>query len=161
MSKKSFGEHIEDGLSLLGDGFSSFGERIYKIHRESREHNDESISLGLISDTDKLRMLKADLYRKARAEGNVKDLVSAITTIEASLYQQFQRDNTLEAVASRFITSLFLVGITAVTLSFPITYACGHSQSHFCRNSGVLTDWVTSEFQKPQPVKVLPLDLDK
>ncbi len=146
-NKKTLGEHIEQGLTNLAN-------RGYQIQQSNREWQEENISLGLIPDHDKLRMLKAELYRKVRAGGDVTDLASAIATLENSIHREFQRKNTLEAVTARFITSLFVISIASVTLSIPVTYACGHSQSNLCRNSRGLTDWFISEFQEPQSVKV-------
>lgn len=153
IAKKTLGQHIEQGLTYLAD-------RGYQIQRENREHNDESISLGLVSDADKLRMLKADLYRKARAGGEVGDLVAAIETLETSLQLEFQRQNTLEAVAARFCTSCFLIVIGATILSFPTTWICGSNQSRVCQNSKAISTTVVSQFLKPKRLnKVLPANL--
>ena len=57
--KKTFGTHIKDGLTGLGDG-------IHRAVMEAKDHELETIKLGLISDEDKLRMLKRDLYDAAR-----------------------------------------------------------------------------------------------
>ena len=144
MVKKTLGQHLEDGLTHLA-------ERGYQIQQEKREQ-EETLALGLIPDTEKLRLLKQDLYRKVRSGGEVSDLVSAIAALETSVQLEFQRNNTLEAVVSRFVTSVFLVGIAAVTFSFPVTYLCGHSQAPFCRNARALADSVVGEFQEPHPI---------
>ena len=153
MVKKTLGQHLEDGLTHLA-------ERGYQIQQEKREL-EETLALGLIPDTEKLRLLKQDLYRKVRSGGEVSDLVSAIcrrrqrfaiAALETSVQLEFQRNNTLEAVVSRFVTSVFLVGIAAVTFSFPVTYLCGHSQAPFCRNARALADSVVGEFQEPHPI---------
>jgi len=142
IAKKTLGQHIEQGLTYLAD-------RGYQIQRENREHNDESISLGLVSDADKLRMLKADLYRKARAGGEVEELCSAIEILETSLQLEFQRQNTLEAVAARFCVSCFLIISTVTILSFPATWICGSSQSRVCQNSRAISSFVTGQFKEP------------
>ncbi len=61
--KKTFGTHIEDGLTFMGNG-------IHRAVMEAKDHELETIKLGLISDGEKLRMLKRDLYEAARSRGN-------------------------------------------------------------------------------------------
>ena len=80
MPKRTFGQNIEDGLTELGDG-------IHRAVMEAKDHELETIKFGLISDDDKLRMLKRDLYEAARV-GNadrVAVLRSAISFAGARL----------------------------------------------------------------------------
>ena len=69
--KKIFSSHIEDGLTFLGNG-------IHRAVMEAKDHELETIKLGLISDDEKLRMLKRDLYEAARV-GNA-DRVAVLRT---------------------------------------------------------------------------------
>ena len=89
IDKTTLAQHIEYGLTHIAD-------RIYQIHSEVKDRELETISLGLFPDEEKLKHLKADLYRKARSRGDSQDiqnLTIAIATISNQLETERKHRN--------------------------------------------------------------------
>lgn len=86
MSDKSFGQHVEDGLTSLGN---SLEERA----KSQKKWDEESRSLGLISTVDKLRWLEAEAYRKTRVD---KPIDGELTLMEYLLKTQKYKNQLTE-----------------------------------------------------------------
>uniref|UniRef100_A0A0C1R7G3 Uncharacterized protein n=1 Tax=Tolypothrix bouteillei VB521301 TaxID=1479485 RepID=A0A0C1R7G3_9CYAN len=151
----NFLKTLETGINRLATGIENFGESIYRTIKESREHHEESVSLGLISDDEKLLLLKAELYRQARlTEGKINNLVSAIATLEQVKQAEFDRKQSelkqrlsfpsqLEATCSLAIVLV----IALIAGSYFATYKCGKSRSQFCSNARVIPTQIEMFFK--------------
>lgn len=143
--KKIFSEHIEDGLTFLGDG-------IHRAVMEAKDHELETIKLGLISDDEKLRMLKRDLYEAARV-GNadrVAVLRTAIATISNQLEAERKHRNSPVEFTIGICNSIILLAILATFISFPATWVCGKNQSQACQVSRVIPSVISKFFSEPK-----------
>lgn len=99
MPNKSFGKHIEDGLTSLGNAFVEHS-------RDAKKWNDESRSLGLISTADKLRWLEAEAYRKTRVD---KDITQELQLMEYLLKAQKYQNQLVEKNGESFANFIFLL----------------------------------------------------
>ena len=145
--KKIFSSHIEDGLTFLGNG-------IHRAVMEAKDHELETIKLGLISDDEKLRMLKRDLYEAARV-GNadrVAVLRTAIATISNQLETERNHRNSPTELMFGFLNSTILLGLLAAFLSFPSTWVCDALSSHSqaCQSFRVIPGAISRFFSEPK-----------
>ena len=146
--KKTFGQHLEDGLTFMGDG-------IYNAVKESKDHELETIKLGFISDEEKLRMLKRDLYEAARSRANpehIQNLRNAINIISQQLETERTYRNSLGYQITGILNSIILLGILAASFSFPMAWGCGviKSQSQACQVSRILPSTTIKFFSEPK-----------
>ena len=155
--KKTFSSHIEDGLTFMGDS-------IHRAVISAKDHELETIKLGLISDDEKLRMLKRDLYEAARV-GNaerVEVLNRAISFAGArlgnrhSFSQQLETDrkhrNSPTEQIYGILNSIILLGLLAAFFSFPATKVCDALSSHTqaCQISRVIPTAISRFFSEPK-----------
>lgn len=145
-NKTTLGQHIEYGLTRLGESI-----------RESVKANLDGelmdIKLGLMSDEEKLRFLKQDLYQAARGRGSsehIENLKCAIATIEESIDRKHRRDTEPVATINSFICTGVALSFLIVCFSLPVTALCQQSRSPFCNTSRQITNTVFSQFQSPQ-----------
>ena len=148
MPKRTFGQNIEDGLTFLGDG-------IHRAVMEAKNHELETIKLGLISDSDKLRMLKRDLYEAARSRANpehIQNLRSAIATISQQLENERNHRNSPTELMFGFLNSIILLGLLAAFVSFPVAWTCDgfNSHSQACEGARVIPKVTVRFFKEPK-----------
>lgn len=135
-AKKSFGQHVEDGLTFLGDA-----------HIKGKDHELETLKLGLLTDEEKLRMLKQDLYRQARGDRDSINIRLAIETLEDSLDRKLQRQVITNVMPipllDTFVSVVRLVFGSGFLLFMLFCFATFHSEtctpkndSQFCREVG-------------------------
>ncbi|MDF5716336.1 MAG: hypothetical protein PUP93_21265 [Rhizonema sp. NSF051] len=146
--KKTFGQHLEDGLTFMGDG-------IYNAVKESKDHELQTIKLGFISDEEKLKMLKRQLYQSAMGRGDseyITNLRSVITTLSNQLENERNYQNTLSYHIYGILNSAILLAILAASLSFPMAWGCGvaKNQSQACQVSRVIPYSVIKFFSEPK-----------
>ena len=146
--KKTFGQNIVDGLTILGDG-------IHRTVVEAKDHELETIKLGLISDNEKLRMLKQDLYQAARSRANpehIQNLRIAINTISNQLETERNHRNSPTEQIYGILNSIILLAILAASFSFPLAWSCNlfHSQSKACQVSRVVPYSVLKFISEPK-----------
>lgn len=146
--KKTFGQNIEDGLTFLGDG-------IHRAVVEAKDHELETIKLGLISDEDKLKMLNQELYRAATGRANpehIHSLRTAIATISNQLETERNHRNSPTEQLYGILNSIILLGILGFSLSFPMAWSCNliSSQSKACQVSRVIPYSVIRFFSEPR-----------
>lgn len=140
--KTTFGQHLEYGLTHLGD-------KLCEIYNKHQEHEAETISLGLFSDKEKLELLKAEMYRATRARGNteyIANLRSTIEVLEALIDRKHKREYHPYNLLSSLISSLFVLSFLIGCFSFPISAICKNYHSQFCNTSRQITNTVASPF---------------
>ena len=147
-TKKTFGEHVEDGLTFMGDG-------IYNAVKESKDHELETIKLGFISDEEKLRMLKRDLYESARGRANsehIQNLRSAINTLSTQVENERTYRNSLGYQLTGILNSIILLSTLTAFFSFPATWTCNvfKNQSQACQVSRVIPSKIFQFFNEPK-----------
>ena len=145
--KKTFGEHLEDGLTGLGNSIS-------RTVIEARNHELEYIKSGWTSDEEKLRMLKRDLYEAARCRNSdpqhIQNLRSAISTIGQQLEADRNHRNSPIELISSILNSIILLGLVATFLSFPTTWSCNliNNHSQACQVSRVIPTSIFTFFSE-------------
>ncbi len=132
-TQKTFGENIESGLTNLGD-------RIHDAVKEARDNELEHIKSGWISDVEKLKMLKRDLYAAVRGRGDteyIQNLRSAIATLSNAVETERTYRNSLSYQITGILNSIILLLVLGAGLSFPATWICDDSnnQSSACKVS--------------------------
>jgi hypothetical protein len=146
-----FWQHIQTGLTDLGSGLD-------RIHKRHIEHYEESISLGLISDIDKLRMLKAELYREVRLsnpnQAKISNLTSAIQTLEeikhaeeTRKFERLKHSYTFPVQLEVFTNTTIFLAIALVIISYLGSNTCGNSRSQFCSNARLIPTQVELFFK--------------
>jgi hypothetical protein len=138
----SFGQRIEN--TVLGSL-----NKIDDMITRHKQWNDESVALGLIEDSEKLRVLKAELYRLVRLDNpnqqKILNLTSAIEHLEEIKQAEFNRkletqklNLTLPAQINQSLNAFLVFGLLAVIGSYAIAPICGNSRSQFCINARVI-----------------------
>lgn len=101
-----FNEAINDGLHAIADGIKDNAVQL-EIDREKREYD---MLKGYMTDEEKLRMLKYDLYSATRANARpeyVTELRKTISLLSNEIERQHDRDkclpNQLNQIAKAFI----------------------------------------------------------
>ncbi|MFL9467108.1 MULTISPECIES: hypothetical protein [Scytonema] len=146
-----FWKHIEIGLT-------NFGQNLNSIHQRHIEHHEESISLGLIGDEEKLRMLKRELYCEVRLSSpdpqKILNLTSAIETLEQLKQAEFDRKQaqlkhsyTFPVQLEVFTNTTIFLAIALVIVSYLGAFTCGNSRSQFCSNARVFPSQVEQFFK--------------
>ena len=150
--KRTFGQHIEDGLISLG-------QSIHKTVIDAKNHELEDLrldqKLGFCSDEDKLKSLKRCLYEAATARANpehIQNLRSAIATISEQLETERRYRNSPIYFTAGVINSIILLGMLAAFFSFPATWVCnvGKNQSKACEASRVIPKATFQFFSEPK-----------
>lgn len=143
-----FNELIADSLNKVDD--------IIKRHHD---WNEESKALGLISDSEKLKILKAELYcesRKTYVSDNSKQqrLIEAIEHLEEIKQSEFnrklaEREQNLSLPSQLEATCKFinLLALALVIISYLGSYTCGNSRSQFCSNARLIPTQVELFFK--------------
>ncbi|MUG99817.1 hypothetical protein F7734_49120 [Scytonema sp. UIC 10036] len=132
----NFGEHIEN--TVLGSL-----DKIDDMLKRHKEWNDESASLGLISDDEKLRMLKAELYREVRLSNpnqqKIINLTQAIQMLEeikqakeARELEHRKLNLTFPAQANAILNTSALFAVLLVIGSYAASFTCGNALTPFC-----------------------------
>jgi hypothetical protein len=138
----NFGQHIERA-------FTNFGLSLENMQQRHHDWNEESKALGLISDEDKLKLLKAQLYRAATGKTyditEIQRLTDAIEILEDIKQAEFDRkletqrlNLTLPAQLNQSLNAFLVFGLLAVIGSYAIAPICGNSRSQFCINARVI-----------------------
>jgi hypothetical protein len=138
----TLGHHLETGLTNLGASLE-------RIAATVRQQHQESISLGLISDDEKLKYLKAELFRRIKTGMPTHEVTDALELFLEMQKQEDQRFNSLSVQIDRFLTSAIILGIAATAVSFVATWQCGSSRSPICQKARVIPDSIVRQFQEP------------
>lgn len=135
----SFGEHFENAVTV-------FVDKVDAMIKRHHDWNEESISLGLISDDEKLRMLKAELYREVRLTSpnttKIQQITDAIQLLEEIKNAEETRHNERLKLKLSFWGQLNEVCNVAIFLSIAILissyigyYSCGNNKNLFCNQA--------------------------
>lgn len=119
----------------LYKGLTNLGESLRKINKDKQDFELESINLGLVSDDVRLRILKQELFRNARAGKDTKELREAIKLLLSS-----ENINSISVtkmnssviyfwVNTLMLSSLALLSIVGFT---QISINCIGTKSTFC-----------------------------
>lgn len=100
--------------------------------------------MGFICDTEKLIILKQQLYRTARSGESTSDLRRAIDCIQEGLEAQDRERNSFNSQLSGITNSLILIAFLVTGLSFAITKNCGDYSSQLCRDARVIPNSINS-----------------
>lgn len=147
MSDKSFGQHLEDGLTSLGNSLTERSEN-------QKKWNDESRSLGLISTADKLRWLEAEAYRKTRVNKDITQELALIESLrETRKMENRQADRNGEATANgfRFLYSIgaacFFTWAGIVAIVEPTNKVCiqNNLKSDYCEQVRNIGEYFTGK----------------
>lgn len=143
-------QYLETGLTTL-DAF------LRQIVPKIRQHHDENVVSGLVSDEDKLKYLKAELFRRVRDNKPIDDTTKAIALLLEIQTLKDSRNNSPGVQIDNLIVSTFWLGIAVTTLSFAATWSCGSSQSPFCQRARIIPNIIVRQFQEPtKPKSLLP-----
>lgn len=93
---------------------------------------------GLISDYEKLIILKQQLYRAARNNEDTAELCRAIDCLQEGLDSEMREKNSFNSQLSGIINSLILAAVVATGLSYAVTKNCGNFNSQLCRDARVI-----------------------
>jgi hypothetical protein len=144
---KNFGSEIKLAIT-------NFGLSLENMQQRHHDWNEESKALGLIEDSEKLRMLKRDLYCEARSNvidtSKFQKLTDAIELFEELKQAEFERKQaeiklqlSLPAQINMTLNSALMFILLIVSGSFLVAYKCGNYQSEFCSNARVIPTQVT------------------
>ncbi|WP_166482507.1 hypothetical protein [Scytonema sp. UIC 10036] len=134
--KVSFGEHLEN--TVLGSL-----DKIDDMIKRHKEWNDESVALGLISDDEKLRTLKADLYREVRLRQPNQELILNLTqaiqmleeikhTKETRELEHRKLNLTFPAQINGILNTSLAFILLIVLGSYAASFTCGNALTPFC-----------------------------
>jgi biopolymer transport protein ExbB/TolQ len=136
-----FWQHLETGLTNLG-------KSIENANRENRDWQSESNKLGLIPDTEKIRMLKQELYRRAQVGADTTELSRAIRVLSDELQRDLTRRNSLAKQLDDIAKSAILIGLVATVASYltGLSGYCTNRNSQFCSQTQVIPRLINSYF---------------
>jgi hypothetical protein len=121
---------------FLDDLVQTIDERVDNAAARQKARED----MGVVSDDEKLIILKQQLYRMARAGEATNDLRRAIDCIQEGLDAQNREKNSFSSQLSGFTNSLILAAFLTTGLSYAVTKNCGDYSSHLCRDARVIPD---------------------
>ncbi|MEC4811891.1 MAG: hypothetical protein SAK29_01295 [Scytonema sp. PMC 1069.18] len=120
------------------------------------EHQRESEQLGFISDEDKIRILKRELYEQSRLYATpertqrLEYLRDAIDCLEAIREAEFQRKYDVRKWVDDVLSLTLLGGLTVVITAYLASFGCGSNNSNFCEYSRHITTEINTFFQPKQ-----------
>ena len=133
-------------------GLTNLGAFIKEAKQDQIEHEQSIYKTGWLSDSEKLRLLKYDLYSSTSArapEKHLRQLRQTITLLSKEVQiehgRRYSLPNQLNQIAKAVIGLLVLatVGSYAIQLS----NICNGQNSKFCRDSLVIPSSVKRYFQ--------------
>ena len=134
------------------NGLTNLGAFIKESKQIQVEHEQSIYKTGWLSDSEKLRLLKYDLYSSTSARGDDKHLRQLRETItllskevQAEHRRRYSLPNQLNQIAKVVIGLIALAAIGGYAVS--ITGVCNHVNSKFCRDVGVIPNAVKRYFQ--------------
>lgn len=133
-------------MKILAESLNKVDEIIKRNH----EWHEESIALGLISDEEKLRMLKRDLYSEVRLSNpnqqKILNLTSAIQLLEEIKNAELNREREILKLKLTFwgqfneiCNVVLILGIFLVIGSFANQFICTNLNSQLCNKSRIPT----------------------
>ncbi|MUH00081.1 hypothetical protein F7734_50540 [Scytonema sp. UIC 10036] len=125
-----------------------------------RDWNEESTALGLISDEEKLKMLKRDLYCEVRLSNpnqqKILNLTGAIQTLEEIKHdaelrklEEAKLNLTMPAQINQILNGSLAFILLIVVSSYPVSFACGNALTQFCGYARSVTYFVNQFFREP------------
>lgn len=144
---------IREGLQMIAEEM-----------RNNRESQERDKLEGYLTDEDKIRMLKIDLYKRSRcgflAESDVKyieQLRKTIALLSNEIDYKRQRDYSLVTILNEGARTFLGLGMLAVVASYAVQWsgACKYVNSEFCRNSRIIPNAVERYFYD-EPALVNP-----
>ena len=90
------------------NGLTNLGESLRRMNIDSKNHELESIKLGLVPDYEKLRMLKQKLYCEVRLGKDTKDLREAIHLLRKEVDRQVKARVFYEESLAYFFRDIIL-----------------------------------------------------
>lgn len=127
----------------INDGLRAIANEI-KVNRESNQRDKLE---GYLTDEEKIRMMKLDLYRVNRCrfytDSDVKhmeQLRKTISLLSNEVERKNDRENSLVTILNEGIKTFIGLGGLAVVGSYAVmmTGVCTHVNSQFCRNARVI-----------------------
>lgn len=104
----------------------------------SLERQKVKEDLGLISDNEKLVILKRQLYCAVRANQPTTDLRRAIDCLQEGLDAEMREKNSFNSQLSGITNSLILIAILAIGLSYTVTKNCDGFNSQLCKDARII-----------------------
>ena len=105
------------------------------VNIDSKNHELESIKLGLVPDYEKLRMLKQKLYCEVRLGKDTKDLREAIHLLRKEVDRQVKGRVFYEESLAYFFRDIILFAALAGGFSIFTTFTvniCSNRNSQYC-----------------------------
>jgi len=112
------------------------------------EFRAESVKLGLIPDEEKIRQLKAEMYRFARAGRSVDDHVKALNVLIRHEEIKERRPYLLGEHLSSLLSFTFSIGLMTVGIGMLIHGGCIGNQTDFCKDYRGFSTQVIQYFTK-------------
>ena len=142
-SSKKVGTYIEELITHISN-------EMIRV----KDHDLEYIKLGLMSDPEKLRVLKQELYRASISRANtehISNLKTAINLISQQLENERQFQGSFTYQMYGIFNSIILLSILATGFSFPMAWTCNliNSQSKACQVSRVIPYSLIRFFSEP------------
>ena len=117
------------------NGLTNLGESLRRMNIDSKNHELESIKLGLVPDYEKLRMLKQKLYCEVRLGKDTKDLREAIHLLRKEVDRQVKARVFYEESLAYFFRDIILFAALAGGFSIFTTFTvniCSNRNSQYC-----------------------------
>lgn len=122
----------------------------WKHQKERWEHESESIRLGLITDEEKLKILKEYLFSRVHGDRDISNLIQAIATLENSIQAKYQRDNDFIGKLNEIVNSSIVLLFLATSISYFALGACGDSKKPICSSSTQIARYFNKQFSEPK-----------
>jgi hypothetical protein len=143
-------------LETINDGMTKVANQL-EIDRENREYEQLK---GLMSDEEKIRLLKYELYSATNARSNPENLEQLRETIavlrdEVESERKYQNSlfNQLNTGMNTLIGLLALATVASYAVGF--SGICNHVNSRFCRNTRIIP-YAVERYFYDEPALVNP-----
>lgn len=146
----------------LYNGLTNLGAFIKEAKQDQIEHEQSIYKTGWVSDSEKLRLMKYELFSSTHARSDsdyLFQLRSAIDTLSKEIDREHRRQNSLPNKIGG-IAKLCIGMLAAATLgsyAVQLTGACNHVNSKFCDDARKIP-YAIERYFADQPTLVNPED---
>ncbi|BDA76595.1 hypothetical protein CAL7716_107610 (plasmid) [Calothrix sp. PCC 7716] len=127
----------------LYNGLTNLGAFIKEAKQDQIEHEQSIYKTGWVSDSEKLRLMKYELFSSTRARSDsdyLFQLRCAIDTLSKEIDREHRRQNSLVNQLNKIAKSV--IGLTALatvgSYAVSLTGVCNHVNSKFCRDARII-----------------------
>lgn len=117
------------------NGLTNLGKSVERSNKYKQDHELESIRLGLISDFEKLKVLKQQLYRETQLGNDTEELRKSIQLLRKEVNIQNKANanvgNNLADFLSNILSTAILVG-GIFWVNHEVQTKCPNINSTFC-----------------------------